>query len=204
MEDHLYLAHHGIKGMKWGVRRFQNDDGSLTAAGKQRYGNTSNVKRLLTSKYKFGSAERAEEKQKMFQAKIAKGGDRNIVTRNIVNDWRAGRAAQIGRKAEHRRAREAYSANNTIANKKRLDDARDARLVKNVAAAAVFGDTATIEGKYKRYRQNGKTVADSALYTAGGVILTGLAVSAASSAASGAVNAAVIAMGKNAIEHMWD
>lgn len=34
------LSHHGILGMKWGVRRFQNADGSLTAAGKKRY-NTS-------------------------------------------------------------------------------------------------------------------------------------------------------------------
>ena len=32
-----YLAHHGILGMKWGVRRYQNADGSLTAAGKRRY-----------------------------------------------------------------------------------------------------------------------------------------------------------------------
>ena len=32
-----YLAHHGIKGQKWGVRRFQNPDGTLTSEGKQRY-----------------------------------------------------------------------------------------------------------------------------------------------------------------------
>lgn len=32
-----YLAHHGIKGQKWGVRRFQNPDGSLTAEGVARY-----------------------------------------------------------------------------------------------------------------------------------------------------------------------
>lgn len=31
-----YLMHHGVKGMKWGVRRYQNEDGTLTAAGKKR------------------------------------------------------------------------------------------------------------------------------------------------------------------------
>ena len=31
-----YLMHYGVKGMKWGVRRYQNKDGSLTAEGKKR------------------------------------------------------------------------------------------------------------------------------------------------------------------------
>ena len=31
-----YLCHYGIKGMKWGIRRYQNEDGTLTAAGKKR------------------------------------------------------------------------------------------------------------------------------------------------------------------------
>jgi len=34
------LQHHGIKGQKWGVRRFQNADGSLTPEGQKRYGTT--------------------------------------------------------------------------------------------------------------------------------------------------------------------
>lgn len=34
----FYLEHHGILGMKWGVRRFQNADGTYTSAGRSRYG----------------------------------------------------------------------------------------------------------------------------------------------------------------------
>lgn len=37
--DELY--HHGIKGQKWGVRRFQNPDGTLTEAGKKHYFGTT-------------------------------------------------------------------------------------------------------------------------------------------------------------------
>ena len=37
MEYKLELYHHGTKGMRWGIRRYQNKDGSLTPAGKKRY-----------------------------------------------------------------------------------------------------------------------------------------------------------------------
>ena len=37
------LTHHGIMGMKWGIRRYQNADGTLTAEGKARYGSADNI-----------------------------------------------------------------------------------------------------------------------------------------------------------------
>ena len=48
------LYHHGIKGQKWGIRRFQNKDGSLTPAGKKRYddSNNTNTSRLKEKKQK--------------------------------------------------------------------------------------------------------------------------------------------------------
>lgn len=36
VSDETYLAHYGVKGQKWGVRRFQNQDGSLTMEGRRR------------------------------------------------------------------------------------------------------------------------------------------------------------------------
>lgn len=42
------LYHHGIKGQKWGVRRFQNKNGSLTPAGKERYNDDGIEKRVET------------------------------------------------------------------------------------------------------------------------------------------------------------
>ena len=40
-----YLMHHGVKGQKWGIRRYQNPDGSLTPEGLKRYGYDVGIKK---------------------------------------------------------------------------------------------------------------------------------------------------------------
>lgn len=44
------LYHHGIKGQKWGIRRYQNPDGSLTAKGIERYSGNKGVAKYLYDK----------------------------------------------------------------------------------------------------------------------------------------------------------
>lgn len=56
----LYLAHHGVKGQKWGIRRYKNKDGSLTPKGKKKYDKMSDDK-LRKVLYKQVKDERARQ-----------------------------------------------------------------------------------------------------------------------------------------------
>ena len=51
------LMHHGIHGMRWGVRRYQNKDGSLTAAGRKRINQLDSEYQKLTGKKLSKSSE---------------------------------------------------------------------------------------------------------------------------------------------------
>lgn len=67
-----YLAHHGIKNQKWGQRRFQNYDGSLTSEGRKRYGvGESNLSKREKKQAEKAKAKAAKERAKVNSKKKA-------------------------------------------------------------------------------------------------------------------------------------
>lgn len=65
-----YICHHGIKGMRWGVRRYQNSDGSLTAEGRKKYGSVE----------KFKSSSVYKKTQKTINKTFNKSDKKNTTT----------------------------------------------------------------------------------------------------------------------------
>lgn len=72
------LYHYGIKGMRWGVRRFQKKNGSLTPAGKKRYSDSESKK---THRQKL---EEAYVKQGLSQKEAQKAANGRIKTEKIL------------------------------------------------------------------------------------------------------------------------
>ena len=72
------LAHHGIKGQRWGIRRYQNEDGSLTSAGRERYNKLQNrelgilEKRKAKLSTRYDKAKEKGNTEKMNKIKSAK------------------------------------------------------------------------------------------------------------------------------------
>lgn len=116
--DEKELLHWGIKGMKWGVRRYQNKDGTLTAAGKKRYNaemeRLKNEEKILKNKEATrAKLAKLETKQKEIDERkkalngdsgkktvTKKAGDESEPKRKSVKDMSDEELAAVVRRAQ--------------------------------------------------------------------------------------------------------
>ena len=118
------LQHHGIKGQKWGVRRFQNKDGSLTAKGKKRYNDD----------------EYDEERERLEQEVAARRGVKYV---RKTKKEREAEDAENERQENERRSKEDAAYKRTEDKMKEID--------KKLQAKYDFNSSDDVDKYYKEY-----------------------------------------------------
>nr|DAG09088.1 MAG TPA: hypothetical protein [Caudoviricetes sp.] len=86
MGEHDILAHYGVKGQKWGIRRYQNKDGSLTSKGQARY---DRDKRENAAKKKENRIDLSEPDPKRWVREDLERSKKTVdATDNLVKEMR--------------------------------------------------------------------------------------------------------------------
>lgn len=84
-----YLMHHGVEGQKWGRRRWQNEDGSLTPAGREHYGYKGNRYDRYENKVRSeieGRSEATYSERKKYNSGLTKNENKRRVASQVIED----------------------------------------------------------------------------------------------------------------------
>lgn len=188
-DDELY--HYGIKGQKWGVRRYQNKDGSLTPAGKKRRSSSDEVRNMSTDELRqkvrrLNNEQRYIDLTKSSSSSISKtadgiervsriGGDANKIYKSMYGENNPySKVANQGIDAMSRTARLTKKIDSNVRSKndrakalKKLETMSDADLAKEV-------DRLDLEQQYSRLSNSkirrGKTSVNEVLDVAGDIV----------------------------------
>ena len=136
------LCHHGIKGQKWGIRRFQNKDGTLTKAGKDRYADDiERVKREIRQA-KFDPRKVGKERARIKTDELEEYRDRSkMESRSSISK-------------REQKLIDKYKSAGMTEDQAKLQAYRRARAEKTVAIVGGIALVAVTAYGVKKYRDN--------------------------------------------------